>query len=202
MLCPCWAGRFTISKPRWFSWSPFGVRLLATQKRRTLSSNHSRSATLAEATYSPRKFLGNLSPITAANSHLNFGLLLDRACSLFSERPIYLRSSALRGFDTVLEILTFRSTYEFQRKEVLRLLSERREHPIPIRHIELRIFPSHPGIPACGECGCSGAEKPAVSGLLLLSICLSVVVPDLPAPSGLTVAHNAWPTRKSLTATF
>jgi hypothetical protein len=35
---------------------------------------------------------------------------------LFSERPIYLRSSGLHGFGTVLEIPTFRTAYEFERK--------------------------------------------------------------------------------------
>jgi hypothetical protein len=45
----------------------------------------------------------------------------------------------------------FRRAYEFQRKEVLRLLSDRREHPIPIRHIEVRILPRQPAIPALGS---------------------------------------------------
>jgi hypothetical protein len=61
--------------------------------------------------------------------------------------------------------------------------------------------PSQP-IPACGECGCSGAEKPAVSGLLLLSICLSVVVPDLPAPSGLKSLREVAHIRISYTQSF
>jgi hypothetical protein len=47
---------------------------------RGFDPSSSPSATLAEATYSPRQFLGNLSPITAAISHLNSGLLLGRAC--------------------------------------------------------------------------------------------------------------------------
>jgi hypothetical protein len=84
-------------------------------------------------------------------SRLNSGHLLGRARSLFSERPIYLRSSGLCGFGTVLEIPTFRRAYEFPRKEVLRLLSDRREHPIPIRHIEVRILPPQPAIRALGQ---------------------------------------------------
>src|SRR5450631_136655 len=55
----------------------------------------------------------HLSPMVAAISHLNSGLRLGRARPIFSERPIYLRSSALRGFGTVLEIQGFRVAYEF-----------------------------------------------------------------------------------------
>ena len=121
-------------------------------RTRTASSNLSRSATLPEAPYSPRQFLGKLSPITAAISHLNSGLLLGRARSLFSERPISLRSSGLRTFGTVLEIPTFRRTCEFRGKEVLRLLSDGREHPIPIRNIEVQILPPHLRILVFKEC--------------------------------------------------
>jgi len=39
--------------------------------------------------------------------------------------PIYLRSSGLRGFSTVLETPTFRRACEFHGKEVLRLLSDK-----------------------------------------------------------------------------
>jgi hypothetical protein len=60
--------------------------------------------------------------------------------------PIYLWTPGLGGFGTVLENPTFRRACEFQRKEVQRLLSDRREHPIPIRHIEVRILPPQPGI--------------------------------------------------------
>jgi hypothetical protein len=74
--------------------------------------------------------LWQLSPIAAAISHLSSGLLIGRARSLFSDRPISLQSSGLRRFGTVLEIRMFRETYEFQRKEVLLLLLDRREHPI------------------------------------------------------------------------
>jgi hypothetical protein len=59
---------------------------------------------------------GRLSPTAAANSHLNSGRLLSRARSLFSEGPIYLRSSGLREFGTVLEIPTFRGAYNLKRK--------------------------------------------------------------------------------------
>ena len=54
--------------------------------------------------------------MAAAISHLNSGLLLVRARSLFSERPIYLRSSAFREFGTVLEIPTFRRAVYFNKK--------------------------------------------------------------------------------------
>src|SRR6267378_5524843 len=85
-------------------------------RTRTASSNLSRSATLAEAACSPGEFVGQLSPIAAPISHLSSGLLLGRGSSLFSERPIYLRSSGLRGFGTVREIPTFRRAYELQQK--------------------------------------------------------------------------------------
>ena len=49
-------------------------------------------------------------------SHLSSGLLLGRARSLFSERPIYLRSSGLRGFGAGRVIPTFRRAYELQQK--------------------------------------------------------------------------------------
>jgi hypothetical protein len=70
------------------------------------------------------------SPVTAAISHLSSGLLIGRVGLLFSERPVSLRSSGLHRFGTILEIRTFRITYDFRRKEVLRLLSDRRECPI------------------------------------------------------------------------
>src|SRR6266851_447306 len=87
---------------------------------------------LGEVAYSPREFVGNLAQqrqrflIWAPDSYS------AGARSLFSERPISLRSSGLRTFSTVLEITAFRVTYKSQRKDVLRLLSDRREHPIPI----------------------------------------------------------------------
>ena len=46
---------------------------------------------------------------------------------LFSERPVSLRSYGLHPFGTVLEIRTLGATYEFQRKEVLSIFSDRRE---------------------------------------------------------------------------
>jgi hypothetical protein len=95
---------------------------------------------LVEAAYSPPKLLSDLSPIAAAISHSTSGLLLGRARSLFSKRPIYLRSSGLRGFGTVLEIPTFRRAYQCPRKEVLRLLWTGESIRFPIRHFEVRIL--------------------------------------------------------------
>jgi hypothetical protein len=71
-----------------------------------------------------------LSPATAAISHLSFGLPIGSAGLLFSEKPVCLRSSGLHQLGTVLEIRTFRVTYNPARKEVLRLFSRRRESPI------------------------------------------------------------------------
>jgi hypothetical protein len=96
----------------------------------TRGSNPFCSATLTKAPYSPREFVG-IKPDSRADFSFESGLFRGKARSLFSERPIYLRSSGLHGFGTVLEIPTFRSSYEFPRKEVLRLLWDRREHPIP-----------------------------------------------------------------------
>ena len=73
---------------------------------------------------------GAIKPVTAAISHLSFGLPIGRVGLLFSERSVSLRSSGLHPFGTVLEIRTFGVTYELQRKEVLPLLSGRRERPI------------------------------------------------------------------------
>ena len=96
-----------------------------------------------------------ISPVTAAISHLSSGLLIGRVGLLFSERPVSLRSSGLHRFGTVLEIRTSRITYDFQRKEVLRLLSDRREcrisnspsrgsnPPAPANHSSVRVsFPT------------------------------------------------------------
>jgi hypothetical protein len=71
-----------------------------------------------------------LSPVTVPVSRLSYGPPIGRVGLLFSERPVSLRSSGLRRFDTVLEIPTFRVSYELQRKGVLRVLSNRRERPI------------------------------------------------------------------------
>ena len=54
---------------------------------------------------------GQLSPVTAAISHLSSGVPIGRAGLLFSERPVSLRSSGLRPFGTVLEFQMFRVTY-------------------------------------------------------------------------------------------
>jgi hypothetical protein len=98
-----------------------------------------------------RGSLWAIKPIAAAISHFSSGLLLARARSLFSERPNFLRSSGLRGFGTVLEIPTFQRAYESQRRDVLWLLSDRRERPLPIRHIAVRILSLQPGSPRFRE---------------------------------------------------
>jgi hypothetical protein len=85
---------------------------------------------LAEGRVLSRRSSGQLSPVTVAISRLIFGLPIARAGLLFSERPVSLRSSGLRRFGTVFEIRTFRDAYEPSRKEVLRILSDRRGRPI------------------------------------------------------------------------
>jgi hypothetical protein len=100
-----------------------------------------------------------ISPVFAAISDLDSGPLNGGARPFFSEWLNSLPSSGLRGFGTVLEIPTFRRAYEFQRKEVLRLLSDRREHPNPIRHIEVRILPPQPGSSELGENVCDRRRK-------------------------------------------
>jgi hypothetical protein len=107
-----------------------------------------------------------ISPVFAAISDLDSGPLNGGARPFFSEWLNSLPSSGLRGFGTVLEIPTFRRAYEFQRKEVLRLLSDRREHPNPIRHIEVRILPPQPGSSELGENVCDRRRKPANGGFL------------------------------------
>ena len=71
-----------------------------------------------------------LSPVTVPVSRLTYGLPIGRVGLLFSEGPVSLRSSGLHRFDTVLELPTFRVSYELRRKGVLRVLSNRRERPI------------------------------------------------------------------------
>ena len=105
-----------------------------------------------------------LSPVLAVIFDLSSGVLIGKVGSFFSERPIYLRSSGLRGFGTDLEIPTFRRAYEFQRKEVLRLLSESRERPIPIRHVQVRILPRQPGSPRFRELPSSDEKGPPNAG--------------------------------------
>ena len=63
-------------------------------------------------------------------SDLRAGLLLGRMRSLFSEWPIYLRSSGHHRFSTVLETPMFRVVYEPSQKQVQRVLSRRREYPV------------------------------------------------------------------------
>jgi len=60
------------------------------------------------------------------------GLPIGITALLFSETPVSLQTSVLRPFDTVFEIRSFRVTYELHRKEVLPLLSDRRERRISI----------------------------------------------------------------------
>jgi hypothetical protein len=109
--------------------------------RRRFDPSSSPSATLAKATYSPRQFLGNLSPITTAISHLHAGLRLGRACL------IVLRKAHLSP-----KLCTPRLRYGFRNsnvskslristKKILRLCSGRREHLRPIRSAEVLILP-------------------------------------------------------------
>jgi hypothetical protein len=60
--------------------------------------------------------------------------------------PVSLRSSGPRKFSTVLELPTFRRTYLFQRKEVLRPLSDRRERLISNSPYRGSNPPPQPGI--------------------------------------------------------
>jgi hypothetical protein len=60
----------------------------------------------------------------------------------------------------------FRRSYKFQRKEVLRLLSDRGERPIPVRHIEVRILPPQPGSLEAKDIYPEARKKPAIGGLL------------------------------------
>ena len=89
---------------------------------------------------------------------------------MFSERPVSLRSSGLHPFGTVLEIRTFGATYEFQRKEVLPLLSDRRERLISI----LPFRRSNPPASARHSCVRSGfpgdARRGGKFGLFVHSI--------------------------------
>ena len=73
--------------------------------------------------------LWQLTPVAVAISRLSFALPVGGAGPLFSER-VSLRSSGHHRFGMVLEIRTFRVTCEPLRKEVLRLLSDRREHAL------------------------------------------------------------------------
>ncbi len=51
---------------------------------------------------------------------------------LFSETPVFLRTSELRPFGTVLKIRSFRVTYELRGKEVQPFPSDMREPPIAL----------------------------------------------------------------------
>jgi hypothetical protein len=59
---------------------------------------------------------------------------------VFSERPIYLRSSGLRGFGTVLEIPTFRRAYECHEKRFCGSSWTGESIRFPIRHFQVRIL--------------------------------------------------------------
>jgi hypothetical protein len=129
------------------------VRLRGGRKR-TGSSNPSRSASLAAARCSLHEVVGNK---PNNSSDLLFELRTSSwQCWLILLQKAHFLSEALDCADLVRfsKIPTFRRAYEFQRKEILRLFSGRREHPRPIRNVEVRILPPQPAIPACGECGC------------------------------------------------
>jgi hypothetical protein len=70
------------------------------------------------------------SPISVAISNLSSGLRTGRTVLLFSKKPVSLRTSVLYPFGTVLEIQSFRVTYELQLKEVRPSLSDGREPPV------------------------------------------------------------------------
>jgi hypothetical protein len=57
-----------------------------------------------------------IKPSNSAGFSFEHGLPIGRVGLLFSERPASLRSSGLHRFDTVLEIPTFRATYEPREK--------------------------------------------------------------------------------------
>src|SRR5216683_1183620 len=101
---------------------------------RRFDPSSSPSASLGRSPIFSARTCGELSPVAAAISHLNSGLLIGRAGSLFSELPISLRNSGLCGFGTVLEIRIFREAYESKELGVLRRSSDRQEHPISNSH--------------------------------------------------------------------
>jgi hypothetical protein len=65
--------------------------------------------------------------VTVAISNLSSGLPTRPNALLFSETPVSLRTSGLRPVGTVLEIRSFRVTWELQRKEVRPFLSDRQK---------------------------------------------------------------------------
>jgi hypothetical protein len=63
-----------------------------------------------------RRSCWQLSPVVVAISNSSSGLPTGITALLFSETPVSLRTSVLRRFHTVLEIRSFRVTYELQRE--------------------------------------------------------------------------------------
>lgn len=80
----------------------------------------------------PGRIRSQASPEAVAISNLSFGLSTGKTALLFSEGPISLRTSGLHSFGTVLEIRSFRVTYERQRKVVWLFLSDGREPPFEV----------------------------------------------------------------------
>jgi hypothetical protein len=107
---------------------PADVNTLGSRTYRQFESLSLRQ--FAQSRMFSRRSRGLLSPVAVAFSNSSSGLTTGTTALLFSEAPVSLRTSVLRPFDTVLEIRSFRVTYELQRKEVRPLLSDRREPPI------------------------------------------------------------------------
>jgi hypothetical protein len=93
-----------------------------------------------------------IEPAAAAISNLSSGLPTGRTATLFSGRPVSLRTSGPHPLGTVLEIRSFRVTYEPQRKVVRPFLSDRRERPISMIGFQFTIsrFESSRPRQACG----------------------------------------------------
>ena len=63
-------------------------------------------------------------------SDLSSGLRTGRNVLLFSERPVFLRTSGLNPFSAVLEMRLFRVAYELRGMGFGKYFSDRREPPI------------------------------------------------------------------------
>ena len=83
---------------------------------------------------STRRFLRAIpfakGPISIAIFNSSYGRLTSRIAPLFSERLASLQTSGLHRFRTILEIRTFRATYESRWKVVRSFFSDGREGPI------------------------------------------------------------------------
>jgi hypothetical protein len=86
-----------------------------------------------------RRSCWRLSPVAVGISDSRSGLPTRTNALLFSETPVFLRTSGLRPFGTVLETRSFRVTYKLQRKWVLPLSSDRRERPISVIELQSTI---------------------------------------------------------------